>query len=164
MALGAGWGAAHDRDMARAAPLARFHRTLPHTADVGIAARAPTLEALLEEAATAVAEVILGAPLPVGRDGSLPVRVDAPDLPALVFAWLNDVVGIGEARRAVVVSTRIHDVARRPGGDLRLRAEVRMAPLTDGHPVQHHVKSVSFHGLNADQGDDGWTLTAYLDV
>jgi len=144
------------------------HRILPHTADAGIAAEGPTLEALFEEAAAAIAE------LSADVEGSEPgegagvrqrrsVELTAPDLVGLAFAWLNECIGLVDVVGAIV-GCRVFAVDVGPDA-ARLRASLDLAPF-DGVRVRRRadVKSATYHGLAVEPIEGGWSLTAYLDI
>lgn len=150
----------------------RGHRILPHTADAGIAAEGPTLEALFEEAAAAIAE--LSADLeragesdagerPTARHLRRSVELAAPDLVGLAFAWLNELIGLVDVVGAIV-GCRVFAVDVGPDG-ARLRASVDLVPF-DGVRVRRRadVKSATYHGLVVEPVVGGLRLTAYLDL
>lgn len=149
----------------------RGHRILPHTADAGIAADGPTLEALFEEAAAAIAELSadVEAPEPSeageapGRHVRRSVELSAPDLVGLAFAWLNECIGLVDVVGAIV-GCRVFAVDVR-SGEARLRASVDLVPF-DGIRVRRRadVKSATYHGLAVEPVPGGWRLTAYLDL
>jgi SHS2 domain-containing protein len=93
------------------------------------------------------------------------VELGAPDLVALAFAWLAELVGridLDGALAAIVVDA----VERLDGGDWTLTARVGCLPF-DGRHVRRRadVKSVTYHRLAVDPvAGGGWCLTAYLDL
>jgi SHS2 domain-containing protein len=150
----------------------RGHTLLPHTADVAIAAHGPDPAAVLEEAAVALAELAADVdPSAVARDpaaaatGTRPstVELEAGDLAALAFAWLNELIARIDVEGALADVT----VARvEPGGPgWRLRAVVTHVPF-DGEQVRRRadVKSATYHELVVERRDGGWAMTAVLDV
>ena len=139
----------------------RGHALLPHTADVGIAAFGPTLGVALEEAAAALGE--LAADLPARSRSPIvaEVRLDAPDHGALLVSWLNELIGLIDVRRAALLDTSV-EVA--DPSIPSLRARVRLVPFTAGARPRVHVKSATFHRLEAARDGAGWRLRAYLDV
>ncbi|HWP62165.1 MAG TPA: archease [Candidatus Binatia bacterium] len=170
----------------------RGHRILPHTADAGIAAEGPTLEAVFEEAAVAVAELSAdvdrsvlapaeeqaeaagraieagGGAMAGGASTRAPllrrsVELTAPDLVGLAFAWLNECIGLVDVAGAIV-GCRVFAVAEDADG-ARLRASVDLVPF-DGVRVRRRadVKSATYHGLAVERRPGGWSLTAYLDL
>lgn len=158
---------------------ARGHSLLPHTADTGLEARGPDLAATFEEAGLALAgltaDIAPEALLALGGSeaagaGRLPplvaVRLEGRDLPALAFAWLDELVGrvdLDGALAAVEVGEVVEDPS---AGAWVLRARVATLPF-DGIRVRRRadVKSATYHALEvAPDADGGWRLTAYLDV
>lgn len=160
--------------------VARSHRLLPHTADAGLKATAPDLPGLFEEAALAVAELTSdGAAEAAASTGAAvepdgPGTVDlvaretlalvAPDLPALAFAWLDELIGLIDARASAVAGTEVRSVEAMADG-WRMAAQVRLMPF-DGRRVRrrHDAKSATYHGLVVEAVAGGWRLVAYVDV
>ncbi len=153
-------------------PTPRSHRLLPHTADAGIEASAPRLPELFEEAALALAELTSDRLTAVGGDaggaasGGPTERVElvAPDLPALAFAWLDELIGRIDAGASALAATEVRAIEP-VGGGWRLEAGVRLVPF-DGVRVRRRAeaKSATYHGLTVEPTRGGWRLVAYLDV
>lgn len=153
----------------------RRHEVIAHTADMGLRAAAADLPALFEEAALALAEVMadLGTsrdamPARGGRDRTT-IELEADDLVALAYAWLNELIGRAEAGEETLARTEVGDVSEAPrGGGWRLRARARFVPYEEGDGAavrpRHDVKSATYHRLAVRRRGGGWTLTAYLDV
>lgn len=140
----------------------RGHETLPHTADVGIRAVGPDLPALFEEAALAVAEI---AADPVSRAADRPVAVEkvdllGADLPALVFAWLNELIGLVDIH-GPLVRVEVQVVEPVAGTGWRLRGGAAFGGTA---AARLDIKSATYHGLAVEPVEGGWRLTAYLDV
>jgi SHS2 domain-containing protein len=93
-------------------PAVRGHEILAHTADAGIAARAPGLPALFEEAAAALGELAADVEPGAPRD-RVPVELTASDVVALAYDWLNELIGLADARSAAVAGTRVEELAVR---------------------------------------------------
>lgn len=147
----------------------RRHRIVPHTADAGLRVVAPSLAALFEEAAVALSA--LTADRDVGARPSLweDVRLEAGDLPGLAYAWLNELVALGDVRHAAILETSVVRVDRRtdagPDGAWRIHARIGLAPYgIDGPRPRRGVKSATFHRLAVEPRGGGWTMRAYLDV
>lgn len=146
---------------------ARSHHVIAHTADAGISAVAGSPAELMEEAASALAEVMADLPRqpPPASVVTESISLEARDLTALAFAWLNELVGLGEIRRAAPAATNVEALSLDEAGEVTLRGQatfVRYGP--DGARPRHHVKSVAMHGLEAAHRGDGWRLTAILDL
>jgi SHS2 domain-containing protein len=162
----------------------RSHGLLPHTADAGFTARARDLAALFEEGARALAE--LGADLDEPAFGADPLDsrggpsagrvtlvvgpLSAHDLEALAFAWLNELLGVAEARGLALVGAQVSRIERvAPGEGVESRwvldGTAALAPYgPDGVRPRRHVKAVTFHRLAVAREAPGWTLTAYADL
>ena len=151
----------------------RTHELLPHTADMGFTVAAPTLRALFEEAAVALAKVAADeVPRPGGPVGDQAasasqiveeIALESPDVASLMVGWLNELIGLGEVRRAVVREASLSRVVTRPAA--RLRGSARFEPYADGRRRPRiAVKSATFHGLSVRHGRSGWEARVYLDV
>ena len=147
----------------------RTHRIVPHTADVGIEIGAADPGSLFEEAAVAVASIaadIEGNPPAATWDC---VTLEASDLPALAYAWLNEIIGLSDIHRGALVAACVDRLTLEPSTDGRacwtLRARVGFRSF-GGRDVRPHcqVKAATFHELAVRQDGDVWTLTAYLDI
>jgi len=149
------------------------YELLEHTADVGIRARGPTLEAAFEQATEGLAEV-LGALAPPEGSGGPPgwspggsggpaeavvVEVAAGDPGGLLVDWLNEVLWLREVRQAVVAGVRVERVAD--------GAAVGEVAFTSGGPAPDgtSVKAVTYHRLRVEPDPGGgWLIEVYLDV
>ena len=142
---------------------ARSHGYLPHTADVGLVARAPTLAALFEEAALALAGLAADTD---GVEGTPAIAgpVAARDLEGLAFAWLNELIGLAESTGQALVRAVVARLE--PEGDgWTVEGRVFLAPWEGpGVRARRHVKAVTFHRLAVEEGPEGFTLTAYADL
>ena len=141
------------------------YELLEHTADVGIRASGPTLEAAFEQATEGLADV-LGALAPgwsspggSGPGEAVAVRVAADDPGGLLVDWLNEVLWLREVRQAKVTGVRVERV-----GDGTAAGWVAFSgdgPAPDGT----FVKAVTYHGLRVEPDPGGgWLIEVYLDV
>ena len=156
----------------------RGHEILAHTADAGLRTWAPDLPALFEEAAAALAE--LAADVDAGGlADTVPVELTAPDLVGLAYAWLNELIGLADARAAAIARARVESVRlgplpaaahghRQDRSDeqpAELRATIDLVSRGPRARPRVDVKSATYHRLAVEPlPDGGWTLTAYLDV
>jgi SHS2 domain-containing protein len=135
-------------------PAAGFE-LLEHTADVGVRARGPSLEAAFEQAALGLAEV-LGAWRP-GPGEPVAVAVGPADPGGLLVDWLGEVLWLHESRDAAIGGVRVDRV-----GDQGATGEV---VLTGHGPFDGtQVKAVTYHQLRVARDGDGWLAEVYLDV
>jgi SHS2 domain-containing protein len=138
--------------------VARGHELLEHTADVGLRVWAPTLEELFAEAAVGLVDVMGSATAGPGRRER--VRIEAPDLHALLVDWLSEVLFLFEARGFVPIAASV-----------RLRSEPwRLDATLDGvgaEGFEQHgpaVKAVTYHGLEVQERPGRCEARVYLDV
>ena len=149
----------------------RGHEPLAHTADAGLRARAHDLPTLFEEAAAALGELAADVD-PGALADEVQVELVAGDLAGLAFAWLNELIGLADARAAAVAGARVEMLPVGPEGpadggetQVRLRATVALVPSGRGARPRLDVKSATFHRLAVERASGGgWTLTAFLDV
>jgi SHS2 domain-containing protein len=83
------------------------------------------------------------------------VAVSAPDRPALLAAWLEELVFLAESEGFVATSIEQLDLF-----DDRLRAVVRGSP-SDPPPL---VKAVTYHRLTFEPAGPGYVASVVLDV
>jgi SHS2 domain-containing protein len=127
---------------------------LEHTADLGVRAWGPSLEAAFEQATLGLAEV-LGAWRP-GPGEPVEVAVGPADLGGVLVDWLQEVLWLHESRHAGLAGVRVDRA-----GDAGAAGEVSLAGgRFDGTPV----KAVTYHQLRVARDGDGWFAEVYLDV
>jgi SHS2 domain-containing protein len=143
------------------------HEALPHTADAGIRAWAPGLAQVFAEAGMALGELAADVDATASSRSFERVRLEAADLAALAYGWLNELVSLVDARASAVGTMRKVQIALEdpPRQGWRLDASVGLVPV-DGRRARRRidVKSVTYHGLIVDSHDGRWTAKAYLDV
>ena len=132
---------------------------LAHTADVAFRASAPDLAGVFEEAGRALAE-IAADPSNEGTVVELAIELTGRDLPALAFAWLNELIGLADVR-GPLVRADVTAVERSRTGGWRLCGR---ASFGGGARLRLDIKSATYHGLVVERANAGWRLTAYLDV
>jgi SHS2 domain-containing protein len=128
-------------------------RWIEHTGELELELESTTAEGVFADALAAVAELLEDDAR--GRPGSREVIATASDCPALLAAWLDELVFLAETEGFVpegVDSLELRD------GEVRARIRGRL-----GHPP-HLVKAVTYHTLELDRADGGWRGRAVLDV
>ena len=130
---------------------------LPHTADVKIRARAPTLEALFSEAFNALMQVVYGK----DRKGGHPreITLEADDTETLLADFLSEVLYLSEVDGLVFSRADI----RITGG--RLQAVLDGEPFDPArHAGGSEVKGISYSGLSITHDTNGYMLDIIFDV
>lgn len=130
-----------------------MHRWIEHTSEVELLVEAESKEAVFAEAALALRE-LLGED---EREGTVTreVHVRARDLPALLAAWLEELVFLAETDG--VVPQRVGEI-RVDDGEVRgVIAGSRSLPQT-------LVKAVTYHRLEVRPTETGWRGRVVFDV
>jgi SHS2 domain-containing protein len=157
------------RDAAAVTAGTRRHVPLPHTADAGFMAAAATLPQLFEEAAMSLTE--LTANVAPGLEPSVweSVDLDAGDLTALAYGWLNELIALSDVHHGVVVAARVSRIDGpidvEGGSQWRLRGRIGFRlPGDPGIVFLRQPKSATYHGLAVEHQGSCWTMRAYLDL
>jgi SHS2 domain-containing protein len=129
------------------------YRWVDHTAEVELEVEAASEREVLEEAMRALAG-LLGVD-EAGGDERRSLTVDAPDRPALLAAWIEELAFLAESEG--FVATNVIDLDLQTGG---LTATV--SGLLDEPPPL--VKAVTYHRLEFAPGGDGYVARVILDV
>lgn len=143
------------------------YRLLEHTADLGIEATGATREEALQWAALGIVHVVTGRPQPnatLRPERELSFFVEAPDLPALVVAFLSDVLWHLESEDLLWLGGGVA-LGNSRDGIHRLDAmgnACKYKPERDGRGVE--VKAVTYHDLQFRREGAGWLLRVYLDL
>jgi SHS2 domain-containing protein len=130
-----------------------MYRFVEHTGELEIELEAESAEELLGEALRAYAEVA-GPERAEGEPVERRVDLEASDLPALLAAWLDELVFLSETEGLVPENADLTVSGTRVSGVLRgRRGEAR--PL---------VKAVTLHRLRFGRRDGVWRGRVVLDV
>jgi SHS2 domain-containing protein len=136
-------------------PVTVSYRFVDHTAELQLEIEAPTRAAVLAEAVLALADLLgaEGEPRGVIREREVAVRAD--DDPALLAAWLDELVFVAETEGLVPRRAEQLDVGL---------GEARGTVLFAEGPPPHLVKGVTYHDLELAPDGGGWRGRAVLDV
>jgi SHS2 domain-containing protein len=135
---------------------------LEHTADIGLRVWGATSEALFENAAWGLAE-ILGARATAGDAEQRPVagpavNARAGDIEALLVEWLNEVLFALERSGACLADVEaLKVIPDEADGNLLL------VPC-DGPRTGTELKAATYHQVSVRPENGGWTATVYFDV
>lgn len=132
------------------------YEILPHTADIGLEARGPSLADVLGEAARGLAAIVLDAE-PPASDRTETIRIDSTDLEDLLVQFLNECLYRYESRGELVVGANLKSVS--PSG-----AEGEVSVVLEPEAAGPPVKAVTYHGLVLTRIAGGWMARVYLDV
>jgi SHS2 domain-containing protein len=135
----------------------RGHELLDHTADIGIRARGSTPEEAFAATAEGLAE-LMGAWLP-GEGHERKVEVEAADRPALLVAWVDELLFLRESEDTVFGGFDVDGVSEK-----RLRARVLVSARGDRDLEDAGIKAGTYHRLRVEPEGDAWLAQIYLDV
>lgn len=130
---------------------------LPHTADVKIRARAPSLESLFSEALEALMSVMYGN----DRRGGMKRRItiEAEDNESLLADFLSEVLFVSEVDGLVFSRA---DISLEKG---KLCAALEGEPFDPSrHAGGTEVKGISYSGLAISHDTNGYILDILFDV
>ncbi|MDD1715467.1 MAG: archease [Methanolinea sp.] len=130
---------------------------MEHTADVKMHVEAECLDELFSEAARAMMNVMYGSP---GSNGiSHPIRVNAPDLVALMHAFLSEILYITDTEGLVVsgASVRVKETCL----EGRLAGEPFQA---EKHRGGCEIKGISLSGLQIIREEGTYIMEVLFDV
>jgi SHS2 domain-containing protein len=130
-------------------------RWVDHTAELEVEIEAATAEAVFAEALAALAELLAPGDERAPADVRRRVWAEADDRPALLAAWMEELLFLAE------------DEGFEPVAVDALKLSARSVEATVigrlGHPPPL-VKAITYHGLSFAPDDDGYRATVVLDV
>jgi len=134
-------------------------RTEATTADTGLLAWGATPGDLFENAALGLA-AIMDDPRTVRPSEERAVAVEGGDLPALLAAWLGELVYLFDAEAFLGREFRVDSI-----GGSRLAATVRGERYDPGrHRLRDYVKGVTRHRLEVGPHRGRWRARVILDL
>ena len=134
------------------------HRVLSHTADSGIEATADTLSMLIHELAAGMFGLI--AVLDPGESERwVTATVESTSIEDLVVDSLSELLGLAEVDDLVLCDFRVTI-----GEGLTANIEAGGVPAEEIQPEGPPIKAVTYHGLRAEETEDGWYGRVYFDV
>lgn len=137
----------------------KLYEPIDHTADAGFRVFGASPAALFENAARCLCEAI-GEIEGVGHEHEERIALEAADLPALLRAWLSEVLYLSYVKHLVLAHARVEGIA---GG--RLSATLAGERYDEAHHERHpEIKAVTWHELAVTQVGDHWEAVFILDL
>jgi SHS2 domain-containing protein len=134
------------------------HRILEHTADVGVAATASSLEELFEEMTLGLLDITGARGDSAGTEEVAIALTDGRDSAGLLVEWLSEVLYLQDARDQLIGSIGVSKVT-----NTEVIGRVSVAPRTgpvEGTPV----KAVTYHQLVVEARDGVFTAQVFFDI
>jgi SHS2 domain-containing protein len=141
---------------------------LEHPADIGFRAWGRTREELFENAALALFSLVCD-PATIAEKETREVAATASEPETLLYAWLAELLAIGEAERLVfrraVVSPFCVTAKRSSGGAERVHGTAHGERFDHArHPTGTNIKAVTMHQLEVEETSEGWRAQVFLDL
>jgi SHS2 domain-containing protein len=135
------------------------YRQLAHTADLGLRIWGATREELFENAGAALTAVLTDRRR-LRREKTMEILVEAPDLEALLVAWLNHLLYLYDVDAFLGREFQVLDLSPQ-----RLAARARGETYDPArHVAQTAVKAATYHHLEIANHHGRWQATVILDL
>ena len=138
---------------------AGMHELFEHTADLGLRATAPGLDALFAEMATCLFSAIVENPDAVRPAVEQRVEVAGADRDFLLFDWLKELLYRFDTEQWLLARS---EVSVRGDG---LSARVWGEPFDPArHVLSHEVKAITYHELKVEPVASEWLAEVIVDI
>ncbi len=136
-----------------------MHELFEHTADLGLRATAPALDALFAEVAACLVSAMVEDPARVQPAQELQIEIAGTDREFLLFDWLKELLLRFETDRILFAAFDVRI------GETGLTATVRGEPFDpDRHTFAHEVKAITYHELKVVEVDGAWLAEVIVDI
>ncbi len=140
-----------------------WFREIDHTGDVGIQITAPTLPTLFERAAHGMFRVLTDLETVQASDPTR-ITVDGRDREALMVQWLSELNYRHTVDDVLYRAFKV-DPIDSSNDTLHLAATVHGESIDlDSHTVYTEIKAITFHGMEIQETDDGWSVQIIFDM
>jgi len=136
-----------------------MHEIFEHTADVGIRARAGSLEELFADAARGLFSLMVENLAAVRTVEEVTFQIPGEDVEELLHDWLAELLYTFFVRRFVLAEFAVRF------GPSELTATARGEPIDPSrHEIDVEVKAITWCGLKVQRQPDGWMAEVVVDV
>jgi SHS2 domain-containing protein len=135
---------------------------LEHTADIGIIAYGKTEREIFVNAAKGMFEIIAGRNKTIKENFYDKIKLEADNLEGLLFAWLNELLYIGETRLVILNKFHIKELS-----NFQIKAEVEGMKINPpSTKIEKEIKAVTYHRLEIKKdGESGlWRAQIIFDI
>jgi len=135
-----------------------------HGADVGVRGFGATASEAFERAAMALFSLLAEDPSRLGREAEERFEVEAPGLPELLVAFLNELISLADTKHLVFGDFRVR-IDENPSGSCRLSARARGEPFDAArHRFTVLPKGATYTALAVGRQDGRWVAQCVIDV
>jgi len=135
---------------------------LEHTADIGIIAYGKTKREVFINAAKGMFEIITGGTKNLKENFYDKIKLEADNLEGLLFAWLNELLYIGETRLVILNKFKIKELS-----GFQIKAEVGGTKINPpSTKIEKEIKAVTYHRLEIKKDEESglWRAQAIFDI
>jgi SHS2 domain-containing protein len=135
---------------------------LEHTADIGIIAYGKTKREVFINAAKGMFEIISGDTKNLKENFYDKIELEADNLEGLLFAWLNELLYIGETKLVILNKFEIKDLSNN-----KIEAEVRGMKINRlVCKIEREIKAVTYHRLEIKKDEESglWRAQVIFDI
>ncbi len=135
---------------------------LEHTADIGIMAYGKTKREVFINAAKGMFEIISGGTKNFKENFYDKIKLEADNLEGLLFAWLNELLYIGETRLVILNKFQIKELS-----DFQIEADVEgMKIKPPSIKIEKEIKAVTYHRLEIRKDEESglWRARVIFDI
>jgi SHS2 domain-containing protein len=139
-----------------------FRGDIAHS-DVAFDAWGKSIEEVFTEAAKATIQVMVDELSGIDQSETIEVKLDQINAEMLLFDFLNELIFYKDAKRLLLLPTRL-SIAK-SGDGWRLQGTLEGEEIDPGkHKLDTDVKAVTMLRFSLTQGQEGWRATVVLDV
>ncbi len=135
---------------------------LEHTADIGIAAYGKNKREVFISAAKGMFEIIAGETKNLKENFYDKIKLEADNLEGLLFAWLNELLYIGETKLVILNKFEIKDLSNN-----KIEAEVKRIKINPPSiKIEKEIKAVTYHRLEIKKDEESglWRAQVIFDI
>lgn len=136
-----------------------MHELFEHTADLGLRATAPDLDALFAEMGECLLCSMVEDPASVRPVRFSKIVLEGTDREFLLFDWLRELLLRFETDRWLFSAFKVSV------GEAGLVAELAGEPYDPArHVLAHEVKAITYHELKVEETAGGWLAEVIVDI
>jgi SHS2 domain-containing protein len=136
-----------------------MHELFEHTADLGLRAAAPDLNALFAEMAACLVSAMVEDPASVRAEKETWIDLEGSNKDYLLFDWLKQLLLHFEVDHLLFSK---FDVRVKDDGLFGVAWGEEYDPAR--HVLSHEVKAITYHELKVEKTADGWLAEVIVDI
>ena len=136
-----------------------MYEIFPHTADLGLRVEADSIEQLFSDAARGLFAMIVANPDEIAPREQIDLEIAGDEIDYLLFDWLSELLYTFESRHLLLCRFDVKRTAE--GISATCQGETADAPR---HQLDHEVKAITYHQLQAEQHNGHWHAEVIVDI